>query len=100
LVLDKGNIGSVQSADTIFNQRYGRGYFGYSIDSLRQQISFTRSAFDTTRLFILKFKFSDSVRLQLWGKVHDDSVNYSFIKSNRHFQLTEQQFHWISEANR
>jgi hypothetical protein len=100
LVLDKGNIGSVQSADTMFNQRYGRGYFGYSIDTLSQQISFTRSAFDTTRLFILKFKFSDSVRLQLWGKVHDDSVNYNFIKSNRHFQLTERQFHWISEANR
>jgi hypothetical protein len=100
LVLDKGNIGSVQSADTIFNQRYGRGYFGYSIDSLSQQISFTRSAFDTTRLFTLKYKFSDSVRLQLWGKVHDDSVNYNFIKSKRHFQLTERQFHWISEANR
>jgi hypothetical protein len=100
LILDKGNMGSIQSTNTSFNQRYGRGYFGYSIDSLSQQISFTRSAFDTTRLFILKFKFSDSVRLQLWGKVHDDSVNYSFIKSKRHFQLTEQQFHWISEANR
>ncbi len=100
LILDKGQTGSIQTTDSLFVNRYGRGYFIYKMDSNIQRISFTKSASDSTILFSLNCSFSDSSALHLWGNVRSDSVDYRFVKSNRHFQLTERQFHWISESNR
>ncbi len=39
-------------------------------------------------------------RMILSGTKDGDSLHISLKKLNRHFPLTERQFHWISESNR
>jgi hypothetical protein len=98
-IFDKGGIGSINTLDTLFKQRYRRGYFSYIPDTVRQVILFRRFR-DTTPLFELQYKIPDEKRIDLWGKVRDDSLFFELVRTDRHFQLTEKQFHWISEANR
>jgi hypothetical protein len=38
--------------------------------------------------------------IRLWGKIRNDSIYAELKRSNRHFQLAEKQFHWLSEYNR
>jgi hypothetical protein len=98
-IFDKGGIGSINTTDTLFKQRYHRGYFSYIPDSISQVIFFRRFR-ETTPLFELQYKIPDDSTLNLWGQVRDDSLFFELLRTHRHFQLAEKQFHWISEANR
>ncbi len=98
-IFEKGGFGSISTSDSLFIQRYQRGYFSYLADSVRQVILFRRYR-DTTPLFELQYKIPDDRTIDLWGKIRDDSVYFELVRTDRHFQLTEKQFHWISEANR
>jgi hypothetical protein len=101
VVFDHGG-GSVNTTDNIFWQRYRRGYFRYSVDSTGRNMTFTKSGWtgQTDSLFTLQFDQPDSNSLRLWGQIRKDSVYVIMKKNNRHFQLTEKQFHWLSEYNR
>jgi hypothetical protein len=99
-IFDRGGMGSVNTLDTLFFTRYRRGYFTYQPDSLTETISFKKYATDTTNLFEMKYKIIDDTTLELWGKVKTDSLRFKLQRSNRHFQLADRQFHWISESNR
>lgn len=99
-IFDKGGMGSINTLDTIFRQRYRRGYFVYNPDSVTETIIFKRNEADTTNLFEMKYNIIDEVTIELWGKLKTDSLYFQLQRSNRHFQLTERQFHWISESNR
>jgi uncharacterized membrane protein YphA (DoxX/SURF4 family) len=101
IVFESG-IGSVNSTDTIFWQRYRRGYFRYTSDSALQLIHFTKRDWSgrTDSLFSLKYTIPDSSAIYLRGKIRNDSVYIELKKSNRHFQLAEKQFHWLSDYNR
>jgi hypothetical protein len=94
--------GSVNTTDTIFWQRYRRGYFSYTSDTVKQLIHFTRSnwTFRSDSIFSMQYKIPDSTTLVLWGKIRNDSIYAVLTKSQRHFQLAEKQFHWLSEYNR
>lgn len=100
VIFDKGGLGSVNSRDTLFRQRYRRGYFTYRPDSLNRTISVRKNAADTSSLFLMKFKQPDENTLVLRTKLRGDSVYIKLLRSKRHFQLAERQFHWISESNR
>lgn len=100
VIFESGTLGSIQTADTLFRQRYRRGYFSYSFDSLKHTIAFKKFASDTTPLFTMQYVMPDTNRLMLRGKIRNDSVVVALRRQNRHFQLTERQFHWVSEANR
>jgi len=99
-IFDKGGTGSINTMDTLFRQRYNRGYFVYEPDTISQTIKFKKQISDTTNLFVLNYKITDDSTLTLWGKLKSDSLYFKLNKNNRHFQLSERQFHWISEANR
>ena len=99
-IFEKGGIGSINTIDTLFRQRYRRGYFTYQPDTLKNNIVFKKTAIDTSELFQMKYEILDENRIGLWGKVRNDSLFLELSLSNRHFQLTERQFHWISESNR
>ncbi|MBX2960878.1 MAG: hypothetical protein KF687_00110 [Cyclobacteriaceae bacterium] len=99
-VFDKGGLGSVNTLDTIFWQRYRRGYFLYEPDSTTQIITFKRSWMDTTSILMLRYDLLGEESLVLRGVIRNDSVYFQLKRSNRHFQLAEKQFHWISERNR
>jgi hypothetical protein len=94
--------GSVNTTDTIFWQRYRRGYFKYAIDSVKKQIKFSRQnwTWKTWELFDMNYEMPDSNTIRLWGKIRNDSIYAELKRSNRHFQLAEKQFHWLSEYNR
>ncbi|WP_316786993.1 hypothetical protein [Pedobacter frigiditerrae] len=99
-IFDKGGSGSIKTTDTIFRQRYGRGYFIYSLDSVSKTIAFKKYASDQNDLFKLNYNIVDKQNLVLWGKVGSDSLRFELQMANKNFQLAERQFHWISEANR
>lgn len=97
VVFEEYAMGSIQTADTRFRQRYGRGYFAYSLDSTKQTLSFTT---DTTTLFRFHITRPDTNRLLLRGSLRGDSLTIALRRTNRRFQLAERQFHWLSESNR
>ena len=103
-VIFEGNgIGSIKTTDTMFWQRYRRGYFTYSTDTINNIIAFVRYNNFTGEklpLFNLKYEMPDSNSISLSGAIRGDSVFIELKKINRHFQLTEKQFHWVSEYNR
>ncbi len=101
VVLDYGN-GSINTVDTIFWQRYRRGYFRYTTDSVNQLIHFRKRdwTWKEDSLFTMKYQMPDTATIILSGKIRNDSVYAVLRRSNRHFQLAEKQFHWLSEYNR
>jgi len=48
----------------------------------------------------MKFEMPDSNTILLSGLIRKDTVFAALKKTNRHFQLAEKQFHWLSEYNR
>ncbi len=102
IVFEKNGSGSVNTTDTLFRQRYRRGYFTSETDTNRKDIAFSKNnaVFETFRLFTLHYKLPDSLHIILYGKIRNDSVYAELQRSSRHFQLAERQFHWLSEYNR
>jgi hypothetical protein len=100
LIIENNGMGSINTKDTLFRRRYGRGYFVFEVDTLQPIINFKKMQQDTAYIFSLHYLRPDSNTLQLWGKQRNDSVFIELKRSARHFQLAERQFHWLSEANR
>ena len=102
VIFDNGTSGSVGTADTLFWQRYGRGYFRYSADPDRQTLSVwkTSAVPDSTYLFDMRYQVVDPGTLRLWTVLRGDSLYLELTRTDRHFQLAERQFHWLSEYNR
>ncbi len=99
-IIENKGLGSINTHDTIFRKRYGRGYFNFEVDTLQPIIHFKKMQQDTANIFSLNYQLPDSNTIVLWGKQRNDSVFIELKKSDRHFQLAEKQFHWLSEANR
>lgn len=99
VILEDGG-GSVNSRDTIFRQRYHRGYFFYSADNTAHALLFKKHQDDNIPEFILHYETPDSTTIKLWGLKGNDSLHVTLKRTNRHFQLAEKQFHWLSEKNR
>lgn len=100
VIFEVNGMGSIKTQDTSFRIRYGRGYFNFTVDSIQPVINFKRFANDSTVILSMNYNIPDSNTIQLWGKQRNDSLFVELKKSNRHFQLAEKQFHWLSEANR
>ena len=104
VIFEKGSAGSIKTSDTIFRQRYSRGYFSYSTDTIKHIINFkklpTDSAMYNGIILFMNYQLPDSNTIQLWGKQRNDSLYVLLKRSDRHFQLAEKQFHWLSEYNR
>ncbi len=87
----------------MFQRRYGRGYFRYKADTAVRAAAVWRTSTipgDSTFLFTLRYEVPDTNILRLAAKVGRDSVRVELVRTPRHFQLTERQFHWLSEYNR
>jgi len=102
VVFENNGGGSVNTTDTLFAQRYGRGYFGYRPDTSNHQVVFWKRSpsFDSTYLFTMLYDLPDSNTIRLWTSIRTDSVYVELVRSPRRFQLAEKQFHWLSEYNR
>jgi len=96
--MDNAVMGTIKTSDTAFRQIYGRAYFRYAWHSNTQSIFFKNFAGDTVARF--HCQIADSNTVILTGKRRSDSLYVVLKRSNRHFQLAEKQFHWLSEYNR
>jgi hypothetical protein len=99
IVLDAGGQGSIKGTDTSFRKIYGRRYFAYEVDTIKNQLTFSKFR-DNTKLAVFNFTIIDSATLQLKGIRGKDSLYMVLKKWNKNFQLAERQFHWLSEYNR
>ena len=102
VIFDANGAGSVSTKDRVFWHRYGRGYFRFKADTLKGTavVWKTSTALDSTYLFDMRYEVPDSNTIKLWAVINNDSVYAELARSNRHFQLAERQFHWLSEYNR
>jgi hypothetical protein len=48
----------------------------------------------------MRYEVPDTSVIRFHTKIRDDSVYVELVRMPRHFQLTERQFHWLSEYNR
>ena len=99
LIIENNGMGSINTGDTSFRRRYGRGYFAFDVDTLQPIINFKKRQGEPN-IFSLHYQLPDSNTIQLWGTQQNDSLFIELKRSARHFQLAERQFHWLSEANR
>jgi hypothetical protein len=95
----KWAMGSVNSPDTSFARKYGygRGIFHYETDSIAHLLTITSKHHP---ILECRYELPDSNTVILRGRLHQDSVYIVLQRSNHEFQLSEWQFHWVSEANR
>lgn len=100
LVFDNNRSGSVATTDTAFMRRYNRAYFIYKADTVARRLQFLKSLTDSTPIASFRWQWLDSATLAFTGRRQRDSLYLVLRRNNRHFQLAERQFHWISEANR
>jgi hypothetical protein len=103
VIIDNIGAGSVNTRDGVFWQRYGRGYFRYRPDTSHNMVSVWKTSTiprDSTFLFTMRYDVPDSMVIRFHTKLRDDSVHVELVRVPRHFQLSERQFHWVSEYNR
>ena len=100
VIFDNNTDGSIGTTDTMFRQRYGRGYFKFSIDSTKQNLDIIKRTIDfkTVKLGKIHFNLPDSNTVILNGMLRKDSVYVVLFRTNRHFQLSKKQFHWITNS--
>ena len=55
---------------------------------------------DSTWLFTMRYEVPDTSTIVLHTLIRGDSIRVELARVPRHFQLTERQFHWLSEYNR
>jgi hypothetical protein len=103
VIFDNAGAGSVNTSDQLFWQRYRRGYFRYRPDTTRHTVAVWRTSAapgDSTYLFTMRYEVPDTSTIRLHTVIRGDSVHVELARTPRHFQLTERQFHWLSEYNR
>lgn len=99
IAFEKGGFGSVDASEPMFVSRYHRSYFNYKIDTVNRRLNFVMFR-DTVPLLSMKYRFPDENTIDLHSMYKGDSLFMRLKRSKRHFQLTERQFHWLSESNR
>ena len=103
VIFDNAGSGSVATGDTLFRRLYGRGYFRYRPDTATRSVSVWRTSWvpgDSVFLFTMRYERPDTSTIRFHTAIRGDSVHMELVRMNRHFQLTERQFHWLSEYNR
>jgi hypothetical protein len=103
VIIDNNLGGSVNTQDEVFWKRYHRGYFRYRPDTAAKTVAVWKiSAIprDSTFMFTMRYEVPDTNTIRWHTKIRNDSVLVEMKRMARHFQLTERQFHWLSEYNR
>lgn len=100
IAFDSKRRGSIATKDTAFRRLYNRAYFSYKADTVKQEFSIYKRPADSIAIASLRYKFEDANTIAFWGNRGVDSLFFRLRRSTHNFQLAENQFHWLSEANR
>jgi hypothetical protein len=98
IIFERGSTyATINSKDTLFTKRNGRGAFSYTSDTVANTMRWFKSAGNRRTLIAnVQYKSSaDKRRVQLWAKLKNDSVYVELIKSERKFNLDKKEFQWI-----
>jgi hypothetical protein len=98
IIFERGSkYATINSKDTLFTKKTGRGVFSYTTDTLKNAMQWFRYK-GNKRIIIanIRYKLSaDKMRVKLWAKLKSDSVSIDLIKSDRKFNLDKKEFQWI-----
>ncbi len=98
VVFEKQNMGSIRSGSLAGPAlRYGRDYFTYEPDTLRQQLAL-KFRTDPARSFVLHYSRPDTTHLVLRGVSGADSLYVRLQKLPGSFRLRTHGFHWVSQT--
>jgi hypothetical protein len=102
VIIDDQERGSIKTKDTLFRKRYGRGYFNFKVNEQSHTVDFSKYSTVGDSVFLFKMHYScpDTNTICLKGLLRNDSVFVVMKNTQRHFQLAEKQFHWLTEYNR
>src|SRR5688572_9108597 len=103
VIIDNIGAGSVNTRDGVFWQRYRRGYFRYRPDTAAKTVSVWKTSTiprDSTFMFTMRYEVPDTSVIRFHTRIRNDSIHVELVRVPRHFQLSERQFHWVSEYNR
>lgn len=103
VIFDTPGAGSINTLDRTFMQRYHRGYFRFKPDPKTSTAAVWKTSTipgDSVFLFTMRYEVPDSNTVRIHTVIRGDSVHVELARMARHFQLTERQFHWLSEYNR
>lgn len=100
VIFDFNGQGSFSALDSSFRMRYGRAYFSYLPDSSEKKLDWNHPLNDNSPVVSFNLELKGTDQIVLHGIKNQDSLHVVLKKLNRHFPLTERQFHWISESNR
>jgi len=102
VIFDTRGAGSINTTDQVFWQRYRRGYFRFKPDTIAQTVAVWKTSAipDSTFLFTMRYELPDTNTIRLHTVIRGDSIHVELVRTARHFQLAERQFHWLSEYNR
>ena len=103
VIIDSPGAGSIGTTDQLFQRRYGRAYFRYKPDTTTHLAAVWKVSTipgDSTFLFHMRYEVPDTSTIRLHTVIRGDSIHVDLARKPRHFQLTERQFHWLSEYNR
>jgi hypothetical protein len=102
VIFDSKGRGSVNCPDTSFAWKYGygRGLFHYETAKADRLLTMTKSTSDHRLIMECHYEIPDSNTVYLRGHLGHDSLSVVLERTNRQFQLSEWQFHWVSESNR
>jgi hypothetical protein len=94
-----GVIGSIKTSDTMFIQRYKRGYFSFEIDTTSKLLKIKRDYNDSSYLMSLRYEIPQGSVLRLAGLIRKDSLKVELIKRKDDYRLSKpNQFHWLQEV--
>lgn len=100
MIFHPGTTGSLLTSNELFRKAYGRSYFNYFVDTVKQQMTFRRTSDKADSLFTLQYSIPDSSTITLSGIIKRDTLFVRLKRTNKQFRLAEKQFHWLSEYNR
>ena len=96
LIFDKYGEGSMRTTDTSFPIRYNRAHFNYKTDTAARVIELM-SGMDSVPVIRFNYQPVDTASLELTAIRGKDSIQMLIRRMPRHFQLAENQFHWMTE---
>ena len=96
MIFEPGTNGSMLASDTLFRKRYGRSYFGYFVDTVKQQITFRQSGRMSDSLFSLQYTIPDSTTIILRGTIRGDTLYVRLKRSEKNYYLSQWRFNWLT----
>lgn len=99
IALDGKRSSTIRSTDTTLPLTYGRRLVVYDVDTAGKTMTMTRIT-DDSEFAHFRYQRPDSMQIVLNGTIGKDSTQILLTRRTHRYQLTERQFHWLSEQNR